>query len=175
MEHAEVLTVGNSAQPPPTGTSDGSIDLGVGLKTNPSPPFPSRSPPSPSLHPPLFPSLGFGRAPRLEDPSPLPPFFFYLLFHHENFGGPKRTNCPVIVLFRFSPPPLLSPFRVFTAGPVGSRYYCVFLPPPPSLSSAGNFPVSFVCHHCPLSPPPPFDDFVSLVSRRFFLSRDEKF
>lgn len=39
-------TAGNSAQPPPTGTSDESIDLGVGLKTplSPAPPASARSP-----------------------------------------------------------------------------------------------------------------------------------
>ncbi|KYN13964.1 hypothetical protein ALC57_13840 [Trachymyrmex cornetzi] len=38
-------TAGNSAQPPPTGTSDESIDLGVGLKTplSPAPPASARS------------------------------------------------------------------------------------------------------------------------------------
>lgn len=52
---------GNSAQPPPTGTSDESIDLGVGLKTPLSPPHPSLqlvplavAPPSPLF---LFRSL----------------------------------------------------------------------------------------------------------------------
>lgn len=130
-------------------------------RLTPSPPFPL---------PPLSLSLslpGFGRAPRLEDPSPspCPPPFFYLLFHRGNFG-PKVDQ---LSRYCFIPFPLPSPFRVFTGAPVGSRYYCVFLPPslPPS---AGKFPVSFV------HPPPLLWRLrVTLVSRRFFLSRDEKF
>lgn len=148
MKHAEVLTVGNSAQPPPTGTSDGSIDLGVGLKTNPLSTLPSPSSLSPSLP-------CFGRAPRLEDPSPspCPPPFFYLLFHRGNFG-PKVDQ---LSRYCFIPFPLPSPFRVFTGAPVGSRYYCVFLPP--SLPRRESFPF-LLC-----APLRFFDGFVSLLSR----------
>ena len=116
----EVLTVGNSAQPPPTGTSDGSIDLGVGLKTTPSCALPlPRHRCFPALF--LFHPWRFCRV--LDGQAAAPLFTLYSAAE----TWPKVDQ---LSRYCFIPP---FPFRVFTA-PRRSCYYLFFLvvPPPPT-------------------------------------------
>lgn len=111
----------------------------------------SRCPLSPFLLP------SFGRAPRLEDPSPPPFFLFFIFYSTTETLVPKWTNCPVIVLFRFSPPlPLSSIYRC--AGRI-ALLLCFS-----SSLSVGGKVSRFFCVP-PLPPSPPFDGFVSLLSR----------
>lgn len=149
MKHAEVLTVGNSAQPPPTGTSDGSIDLGVGLKTNPLSTLPSPSslslPLSPrfrsratvrrsvtlSLSSPLF--LSFIPPRKLWSQSgPIVPLLFYSVSPPLPLSSIYRCAGRIALLLCFSSS--LSP----SLGGKVSRFFCAS----PSASLTAS------CHSC---------------------------
>ena len=152
----EVLTVGNSAQPPPTGTSDGSIDLGVGLKTTPScPPLPPPSPRSPLLSGSLsLPPLAFLSRPRRTSSSTP----FYPLFSRGNLA----ESGPIVPLLFYSAFSLSS---VYSAATI-VLLFVFFLPSPPPPPPPPRHPENF-SYLCGPLPPSLCHGNATLIARRF--------